>query len=49
VNARVAVTLLCPEVTVNGAFVVVKLVCNSDGLQFGVALPSVVNAIASMV
>jgi len=49
VNASVAAIVLCPEVTVNGALVVVELVCISDGLQFGVLVPSVVNANASMV
>lgn len=48
-NARVAAALLIPEVTFNGAFVVVELVLSSEGLQSGVLAPSVVNAKASIV
>lgn len=44
-----AAVLLWPEVTVNGVFAAVELVCISDGLQFGVLVPSVVNARASIV
>jgi hypothetical protein len=45
----VAAVLLWPEVTVNVVIVVVELVCISDGLQFGVPVPSLVNAKASIV
>ena len=48
-NARVAAAALVPEVTVNGVFVAVELVCISEGLQSGVLVPSVVNVKASIV
>ena len=41
--------MLAPAVTVSGVLVVVKLVCRSEGLQSGVLVPSVVNALASSV
>jgi hypothetical protein len=44
----VAAATLSPDVAVNGVFVVVELVFISEGLQFGVLVPSVVNANASI-
>ena len=44
-----AAVLLWPDVTVNEEFVAVELVFISEGLQFGVLVPSVVNANASIV
>jgi len=46
-KASVAAEVLVAAVTVSGVFVVVELVCRSDGLQSGVLVPSVVNARAS--
>ncbi len=45
----VAAVVLVPGATVRGAFEEVVLVCISDGLQFGVLVPSVVKAEASTV
>ncbi len=44
-----AAVLLWPDVTANAVFADVVLVFISDGLQFGVAVPSAVNANASIV
>ncbi len=44
-----AAVVLVPGATVKGAFEEPVLVCSSDGLQFGVLVPSVVKAKASTV
>lgn len=41
--------MLAPAVTFSGVLVVVELVCSSEGLQSGVLVPLVVNALASSV